>query len=111
MTDSQKEWADARDALVCAVTRLGFPELLGVRVAGSLGSPKAIRRMTAYLQIMKPKRVEMIVDEMLAIQSEIQAWREKKASQEANARYNALLYDGFEDGDEDGDDKSGSDPA
>ena len=35
---------------------------------------------------------EMVkVDEMLAICSEISDWREKKASQEANARYNEIL--------------------
>ena len=49
---------------------------------------KAKRRMTAYLGYVKPKKAEIIVDEMLAIMSEIETWREKKTSQEANARYN-----------------------
>jgi len=31
------------------------------------------------------------VDEMLAIRAEIEAWRNKKASEEANARYNEML--------------------
>ena len=34
----------------------------------------------------------MLVDEMLAICAEIETWREKKESQEAQARYNAWLY-------------------
>ena len=34
-------------------------------------------------------------DEMLAICSEIDAWRDKKASEEANARYNEMLYYGL----------------
>ena len=33
----------------------------------------------------------MLVDEMLAICAEIETWREKKESQEAQARYNARL--------------------
>ena len=32
------------------------------------------------------------MDEMLAICAEIETWREKKESQEAQARYNARLY-------------------
>ena len=42
--------------------------------------------MTSYLRQAQPKTVEMVVDEMLAICSEIEAWKaQKKASQEANA--------------------------
>ena len=33
---------------------------------------------------------EIIVDEMLAICSDIDRWREKKDAEEANARYNAI---------------------
>lgn len=47
--------------------------------------------------IVKPKNVEHVVDEMLAIRSEILAWKEKKFSEEANARYNELLNYGFEE--------------
>ncbi len=39
--------------------------------------------------------MELIVDEMLAICSEIDAWKEKKASEEANARYNEMLNYGL----------------
>ena len=48
----------------------------------------------------KPEGEELVVDEMLAIRSEIDAWREKKASQQANARYNEILYYGLEGVDE-----------
>ncbi len=82
----QREWSRSRDDLVDAVKRLGFPEELGVEMAKNLGSPKAMNRMASYLYHVKPKSVEMVVDEMLAICSEIDAWRDKKASEEANAR-------------------------
>ena len=91
----QQEWSRSRDELVSAVTRLGFPQELGFEIAKNLGSPKAMSRMVSYLQEVKPKSVELVVDEMLAICSEIAAWKEKKASKEANARYNEMLYYGL----------------
>ena len=45
----------------------------------------------AYLRYVKPRKAELIVDEMLAICSEINAWRDKKASEAANEAYNEWL--------------------
>ena len=84
----------ARDELVDAVKQLGFPEELGTEIAKNLGSPQAMRRMIGYLYHVKPKSAELIVDEMLAIRSEIDAWKEKKASGEVNIKYNRILYYG-----------------
>lgn len=95
MTKEQRLWARTRDDLVRTIESLGFPAELGDMIAKHLGSPKAIERMTAYLYYEKPKSEELIVDEMLAIRSEIDAWREKKASEEANARYNEMQYYGL----------------
>lgn len=95
MTDSQRMWARSRDDLVKAITGLGFPEELGNEVAKALGSPKAMDRMLSYLYQVKPQSAELIVDEMLAICSDIASWKEKKASEEANARYNEILNYGF----------------
>ena len=97
---SRSEWNRTRDDLVRAVESLGFPGELGGMVAKHLGSPGAMRRMISYLINVKPKSEELIVDEMLAIRSEIEAWREKKASEEANARYNEFLMYGFGDSEE-----------
>lgn len=104
--DGRYEWARARDELVRNIERLGFPAELGEMIAKNLGSPKAMERMNAYLFYVKPKTAELIVDEMLAICSEIDAWRDRKAAQEANAKYNELLYQGFgtEDDDAESDD-------
>ena len=65
-------------------------------IARHLGSPKAIDRMTAYLQYERPEDDRIVVDEMLAISDEIEAWREKKESRESNAAYNELLYHGLD---------------
>ncbi len=88
---SNTEWISARDELVNSILNLGFPEELGDEIAKNLGSPKAMQRMNAYLHYVKPDKVDLVVDEMLAIKSEIEAWREKKASQEANEKYNEYL--------------------
>ena len=90
-------WAQTRDELVRSMERLGFPAELGEAIAKYLGSPKAIERMISYLDYVKPRTEELVVDEMLAIKSEIDAWKEKKANEEANARYNELLYYGLTD--------------
>ncbi|MCR5667393.1 MAG: hypothetical protein K6G01_11275 [Eubacterium sp.] len=96
---AQRQWARAHDSLVRAIVNLGFPEELGDQITRQLGSPKAMQRMEAYLYNVQPRSVELVVDEMLAICSEIEAWREKKASEQANARYNEILNYGL-DGDE-----------
>lgn len=100
MISNRELWARTRDELVEAVENLGFPAELGEAIAKHLGSPKAMERMISYLQQVKPRSEELVVDEMLAIRSEIDAWREKKASQEANAAYNEMLYYGLGDADE-----------
>ena len=96
MTENQIEWSRKRDELVKAIRQLGFPVELGEQIAKQLGSPKAMDRMLAYLYNVKPRTAELIVDEMLAICSDIDAWRDKKAAEAANARYNELLYYGID---------------
>ena len=92
MTENQRKWAQARDGLVAATTALGFSAELAELMARQLKSPRAIERMTSYIRQAHPRSEEMLVDEMLAICAEIDTWREKKESQEAQARYNARLF-------------------
>ena len=94
---AESEWSAAKDRLVQAVVKLGFRKDLGEAVARNLGSPKAMERMISYLVNVKPHSEELLVDEMLAICSEIDAWREKKASEQANAQYNEILNYGFDE--------------
>ena len=95
MTQNQFEWSRKRDELVAAIVQLGFPEALGSQIAKQLGSPKGMDRMLAYLYNVKPRTAELVVDEMLAICSDIDAWHNKKAAEEANAKYNEMLYYGL----------------
>ena len=91
MTENQRIWARARDRLASAVVSLGFPEEFAGLLAQQLKSPKAIDRMASYLYQAKPGSVEMIVDEMLAICADTEAWREKAESREAQWRYSSWL--------------------
>ena len=91
MTPNQRTWAWSRDRLASAAASLGYPEELADLLAKQLGSPKAIDRMTSWMLQARPGSVEMIADEMLAICAEIDAWREKKESREAQAGYSAWL--------------------
>ena len=91
MTPNQRIWAFSRDQLAKAAASLGYPEELADLLAKQLKSPKAIDRMTSYLYQAHPKSLETIVDEMLAICAEIDAWREKKESRDARESYNAWL--------------------
>ena len=95
MDDNKQKWINSRDALMRAVRTLGFPDELGEAIVKNLGSPKAMDRMTVYLTEVKPATPELVVDEMLAICSDIESWRTKKESLEANARYNEVLNNGL----------------
>lgn len=88
---ANQEWIQAKNELLTELSALRFPPELGELIARQLGGPKAIRRMSSYLRQVKPHSAEEVVDEMLAICSEIDAWRKKKESEGANAHYNEYL--------------------
>ena len=102
MTPIQRVWAQSRDRLISEVTALGFPAELAELMARQLKSPKAIDRMTSYVRQAHPRTEEMLVDEMLAICAEIDTWRERKESLQAQAMYTAWLGSDDREPDEDG---------
>ena len=91
MTEQQALFSAARDRLVQAVTACGFPAELGELCARQIGSSKGIDRLTSYVRNVRPRSEEMLVDEMLAIDSQIRRWREKKVSEEAQWKYTLWL--------------------
>ena len=91
MTEQQVQFCRARDRLVQAVISCGFPAELGELCARQIGSPKGINRLTSYVYNVRPKSEELLVDEMLAIADQIQTWRNKKSSEEAQWRYTMWL--------------------
>ena len=95
ITEAQYAWKQAKDELLREIHHLGYPQEFGILIAKNLGSPKAIRRMSSYLRPVKPKKPEMIADEMLAIMSEIDAWKRKKEAEALNAERNRRLRRDF----------------
>ena len=95
MTEDQKKWVIAKGRMMDAINRLGFPEALGEELVKNLGSPKAMDRMTSYLNNVKPKKAELVIDEMLSICSDVMRWKSKKELERANAKYNEILYFGL----------------
>ncbi|MBR3188116.1 MAG: hypothetical protein IKF59_08765 [Lachnospiraceae bacterium] len=92
-----ESWKAAYRELIGTIVRMGYPEEFGKLIARNLGSEKTMRRMTAYLHSAKPRSAGEIADEMLAIMSDRERWIRKKKAEEANARYNELLYYGLGD--------------
>ena len=98
--ENKESWVSTRDELIAELTALGYPEELGYDIAKHIGSPKGIERMISYLRYVRPAKVEMVVDEMISIRSEIDAWRDLKASQHANAYYTEMLNSSYDEEDE-----------
>ena len=59
------EWIETKNQLVHEIVGLGFPAQLGEEAAKNLGSPKTMRRMISYLRQVRPKKAELVVDEIL----------------------------------------------
>ena len=91
MTEQQHFYVLARNRLTEAVVSSGFPAELATLCAKQIGSPKGIDRLTSYIYSVRPGKLEMVVDEMLAIDSQIRGWKEKKESEEAQWRYTLWL--------------------
>ena len=91
MTPNQRLWAISRNDLAAVLADSGYPEEVADLLAKQLGSPKAIDRMASYIRQAKPRSLDMIVDEMTALCSEIDAWRDKKESRDARESYSRWL--------------------
>ncbi len=91
MTEAQRIWADARDRLAVAVVSVGFPEELADLLAKELKSPKAIDRMTGWLYHVRPRSMETIADEMLAIRADLDSRIDRIESRNAQDGINDWL--------------------
>ncbi len=99
----RRSWTLSYRNLIEKIVSMGYPQEFGKAIASSLGSEKAMDRMSAYLDLAKPKTAEEIADEMLAITSEIDRWKQKKETEYYNSKYNELLWYGLPgEEDEDG---------
>ena len=102
--ETEKERRDrirrAKDELVLTLEQMGYPPEFGRTVADQLGHERAVRRMISYLRQVKPGSIELVVDEMLSIISDRDAWIRKKQARYYNAKYNEILYYGLDTDDD-----------
>ena len=77
---------------------MGYPETLCRVVSRELSSETAAARMMGYLCHYTQASEEQVVDEMLAILSDRDAWIRKKQMESDQQKWNRFLAEGFEDG-------------
>lgn len=82
---------DAMQDLIRILEQMGYPREFGIAIGNELHSEKMIMRMCGYLRSAKPKRPEDIVDEMLAIKSDVDRWVSKKKAEYTNSRLNEYM--------------------
>ena len=83
--------SDAYEDLLAAVTAIGYPQDLATVLADELRGEKSMRRMAAYLRVARPKTMEEIADEMIAIVEQRDAWVKKKITERAQSSFNEFL--------------------
>ena len=81
---------DAYDDLLAAVRELGYPEELGAALAAGLGGEWSMHRMTGYLRGARPRTMEEIADEMVAILDQRQAIVERKMAEHSQEQLTAF---------------------
>ena len=89
-----------KEKLISILVKRGYPSDFGETIANTLKSDKAINRMISYILEFNPTRPEDIADEMLAIQSDMEKWKQKKTAEYYNSKYNELLNGRFLDSNE-----------
>jgi uncharacterized membrane-anchored protein len=100
MKESERKRQYLAEQLTRKLCELGYPYAFGDTIAKELRTEKALARMLGYLKQGKPSSAEEIVDEMLAIEADRNAWRQKKIAEHANGQYNRLLAQGLDEKDE-----------
>lgn len=83
--------------IISLVKRKGYPEAFGLLIAQELGTEKQMARMIGYLLSSKKVSMEDIADEMLAIKSDFQNYKQKKITEYNNSKYNEILNKGLDE--------------
>ena len=81
----KNSYESAKQQLYAEVVKLGYPSELGTLLIKELRTELAINRMSSYLRNAKPRSMEEIADEMLAIAQQRDSWIAHKVSERANA--------------------------
>ena len=74
---------DAYDDLLAAVRELGYPDELASALAAGLGGEWSMKRMAGYLRGARPRSMEEIADEMVAILDHRRSIVERKRAEQS----------------------------
>ena len=86
-----------RDALYKALLQKGFPEeFCRAMVDQYVTTEYQQMRMFGYVTKFSELTMEMVVDEMLAIQSDVAAFAQKKQMEAAQAEINRIYNEGLQ---------------
>lgn len=80
-----------RQSLLMTIERMGFPAEFGEMVSAELKTEKQMTRMVQWLVQYNPRRIEDVVDELLAIKAEFQKYTDKKIAEYANEKMNEWM--------------------
>ena len=103
------ERARLRRELIETIVHMGYPEEFGAAVADNLRTEKTMSRMIGYLHHARPRSMEEIADEMLAIMEDRERWTRKKSAEYYNMKYNEMR-DWMAEAAESGELEEGEDP-
>lgn len=80
--------------------KMGYPEPFCYEVSCNLNTDWTAQRMIGYLRHYSRLPMEDVADEVLAILSDRNRIMQKKSLEEANARWNQYMWEGFGEDDE-----------
>lgn len=83
--------------IISLIKKKGYPEEFGLLIAQELGTEKQMSRMVGYLLSVKQTSMEDIADEMLAIKSDFNHYRQKKINEYNNMKHNEMLLKGMDE--------------
>ena len=87
---------NCKDELMHTLDALGYPREFGVLLISELKYDKAVSRLLSYIRQFKPKTADVIVDEMLAIKSDFEKYRNSALMEYTNRKNNELMRYGLE---------------
>lgn len=91
---------NCKEELLGALSRLGYPREFGLLLISELKYDKAVTRLLSYIRQFRPKTADVIVDEMLAIKSDFEKYRNSALMEYTNIKNNELMRYGLDGSDD-----------
>ncbi len=86
---------NCREELMTVLEYLGYPREFGLLLISELKYDKAVTRLLSYIRQFRPGSAEVIADEMLAIKSDFEKYKDKAVAEHCNMKYNEMMNEGI----------------